>query len=142
MRCKTGKGKLIKGERRIKSLEYRKQGYTYREIGKILGASSRTIHQDITAALEELRKETLKETSELRALELSRLDDLIYGIYTEYSIEYNGKRFVKDLNAIDRLLKVYSERVKLIGVNAPEQIEIKTNKTWGLSLEEDVNETP
>src|SRR3954463_1560088 len=61
-------------ERRVRALELRKAGASYREIGRELGVDVHTAHADIGAELAALRETAVGEATELRALELERLD--------------------------------------------------------------------
>lgn len=59
----------------MRDLELRKQGRSYREIGRALGVDVHTAHADVGAELHALRATAVTEATELRALELEDLED-------------------------------------------------------------------
>ena len=67
-------------ERRVKALELRKSGASYRLIGAQLGVSEKTAHQDVRQALASLAELEQSTADEYRAMELMRLDMAALGI--------------------------------------------------------------
>lgn len=68
-------------ERRVKAFELRKAGASYRQIGRKLGVSGKTAHEDVHAVLAELAAQSLESAAEYRALELERLDMAQLALY-------------------------------------------------------------
>lgn len=102
-------------QRRIKALELRRQGYSYRVIGATLGIEESQAHRDVMAALSKLAAVEKDKADELRQLELTRLDSLYL------TLEPMLK--VKNLGAIDRALKIIEQRAKLLGLALPSKVE-------------------
>lgn len=101
-------------ERRVKSLELRKMGWSYRRIGKALGVAGKTAFQDVRDALEALRQEQDGLAEDILALELERLDDMLV---TALKQAIGGR-----LEAIDRVLRIMDRRARFLGTDAPSKI--------------------
>ncbi len=63
-------------ERHVRAFELRKQGYTYREIGAVLGVAWKTAFEDVRRVLAELAAQRLASAAEYVDMELERLDTL------------------------------------------------------------------
>jgi hypothetical protein len=111
-------------ERRIRALELRKAGSSYRQIGRLLGIDVHTAHADVGAELAALRETTLTQATELRALELSRLDAMHAGLWSQME---DGSP-----TAVSAGVRVSERRCRLLGLDAP--IASKTEVTGSLSL--------
>lgn len=94
-------------ERRIQAIRLRKEGYSYQEIGDILGVSTVTAHNDIKKALESNYFALEESANEVREMILARDHDAIKAIYEKV---HNG-----DLGAIDRLIKLNEQLLSLVG---------------------------
>src|SRR5262249_7331072 len=80
--------------------------------GKLPASYDRkTAWRDCTVVLDELAAEGLHAAGQVRALELSRLDELHRALWP---LGLRG-----DLQAIDRLLKIAERRARLLGLDAP-----------------------
>ena len=103
-------------ERRIKSLELRKNGATYRQIGVALGVSYETAHRDVMRELAALAAQAHGHAEDLRALETERLDMVLLSL----------AKSVRDgnLGAIDRWVRVSESRRKLLGLDLPVKQEV------------------
>lgn len=100
----------------VRALQLRQSGRTYREIGQILEIAHTTAFSYIKEALLELNEETKEEAALLCSIELDRLDAMLRSIWA---------RILKgDLGAIDRALKIQERRARLLGLDAPKQIEV------------------
>lgn len=99
---------VISAERRIKALELRKDGWSYRAIAAELNVSVATAHRDIGHCLKELNRLEQDTTEEWRRLELERLDACQIAIAQQ----------VKQGNfaAIDRWLRISEQRCKLLNL--------------------------
>jgi prolyl-tRNA synthetase len=102
-------------ERRVKALALRKMRKSYREIGKALGVSYKTVERDVKAALADLTKASESEAEDLRALELASLDAAAAAIAKMV--------LAGNLAAIDRWLKLSESRRKLLGLDAAQEIK-------------------
>lgn len=81
----SGKPRLAIGvrekaaERRLQAFELRKQGATYRAIGRALQCGERTAWRDVMGRLQELAKLEEPAREGVKRLELERLDMLLVG---------------------------------------------------------------
>lgn len=107
------KGVII--ERQIQALDLRKAGYSYRAIGDRLNVTHVQAFRDVKCELDRLSEISLNSASDLRQMELERLDKAIKGLMP----------FVEAGSAIhvSSLVKVIGERAKLLGLYAPEKVE-------------------
>ena len=97
-------------ERRALAIQYRKEGFTYREIAQKTDVSLRTAFQDVQAVLSELvalRQEIAEEHVEL---ELERLDAGIRALSTAAT--------AGNIRAIEAQRKHGESRRKLLGLDA------------------------
>jgi hypothetical protein len=123
---KASRRKIAAAERRVKALELRKAGKTYREIGRALGYSEQRAHKLVTAELSRLNAQRVEQAKEVTRLELERLDALWAGVWTQAK-RGNGA-------AVDRALSIMQRRARLLGLDAPKQsqVEAKVNQTVDL----------
>lgn len=100
-------------ERRKRALDLRIAGATLAEIAEAHGVSISTTHEDIRRCLSDIPKAS---ADELRKQEIARLDKLQNACWQD---AIHG-----DLSAIDRALKVIDRRAKMLGLDAPQQVEV------------------
>ena len=100
-------------------LRLRKMGYDARQISDELDIRFDRVSNIIKSALKSLSKEMKGQAEEIRSLELTRLDELQTAIWSDCM---DGK-----LTAIDRVLKIMERRSKLVGLDAPERVDIKAD---------------
>jgi DNA-binding transcriptional regulator LsrR (DeoR family) len=103
----------------IQALELRRLGFGYREIAAHLGIGRTRAHQLVTHAMEESRAQVAEAVDAIKALEISRLDGMLRGLWP------NARK--GGLGAVDRVLKIMERRAKLLGLDAPVRISA-TNK--------------
>lgn len=96
-------------ERRIKALELRKAALSYRAIGKQLDISECQAHDDVKAALVDLKALQDESAEELRSIELERLDQM--------QAVMQQKALKGDASAVDRVLRIMERRAKLTGID-------------------------
>jgi len=122
-------------DRRVKALDLRKSGAPYRAIAAQLNISEKTAHQDVQRALRTLAELELASADELRTMELLRLDKLtleaarilsathpyVAGGRVLHGLTDDGPK----LQAIDRLLRISESRRKLLGLDAPQAIDVQ-----------------
>lgn len=129
-RGKAGeKGEILK--RQILALELRTAGYSYRAIADRCHVTHMQAYRDIKNELTRLSEMSLDNASELRTIELERLDIAIKGLIP----------FVEAGSAIHAtaLVKVIAERSKLLGLYEPEQREETLTVKYELSDDERVS---
>jgi len=105
-----------KAELKKKAYQLRIAGLSYRKIGEQLGINFQTAFNYVKETLDNLRRDCTELAETYRDMELVRLDEMQTAIYT--------KILKGDLNAIDRLLRVMERRSRLLGLDAPKQIEV------------------
>jgi hypothetical protein len=108
----------------------------YEDIAAELGYTSRA--RAAEAVLQGLRDTVAEPSTELRALEIERLDALWRRAWQILDrphlvaqmgrvVKYRGKPVIDDapvLQAIDRLLRIQERRAKLLGLDAPVEVEV------------------
>lgn len=131
-------------ERRRKLIQYRLEGRRYEEIYEELGYASRfAASRDFNRALEGAIAEQHASMEVYRETELMKLDDLTREAFkilrtTHYVVTQSG-RVPEDpvtgqplldhdmaLKVMDRLLKIGDRRAKLLGLDAPQRVEVLT----------------
>lgn len=126
--------------RDAEAAELRAQGYTYQQIADQLRYSDKgEAHHAVQRALQAIVKEPAEK---LRTLELARLDAMYEAamrvLERKHVTVSNGQVIRLDnepieddtpvLQAIDRLLKVQERRARLLGLDAPKQLDIALEK--------------
>ena len=101
-------------DKAVQALALRKTGATYEQIANALGYGNRSAAHRAVQRL--LKAHEVEGVDELRKLEDSRLDEMLFAIY---KIAKSG-----DLGAIDRILRIAERRAKLWGLDAPAKTEI------------------
>lgn len=97
--------------RRVKALEYRKRGASYREIARACAVDVATAWADVQAELFALRGLAQTTAEDVKAIELHRLDLYVKGL------EKKARR--GDHRAVTALVRVSDRRAKLLGLDAP-----------------------
>ena len=112
--------------RRARVLELRKAGASYREIAEQTHVSLRTAWRDVKTELGRLAEETRETTSSLRALEMQRLDRLQLSHWSKAVgfTDKDGKQHPPDIKAADVVLRIMDRRARLLGLDAPQQVEM------------------
>ena len=91
---------------REKALDLRRAGWSFEDIAAEVGyANKGSAHRAVKQGIAAITRES---ATELIELELSRLDDLLAGLYEQAR---NG-----DLFAVDRALKIMDQRAKFLGL--------------------------
>lgn len=103
-------------EKKREALRLRKQGLSLRAIGEKLKLSHEAVRGYIQSALAEVAEETLQDATQLRALEVERLD--------AYLLALAPKIEKGDTQAISTALRVTEQRAKLLGIYAAEKQEV------------------
>ena len=107
--------KVVIQERRLKALQLRKRGLSPYEIAGVLKVSEGTVREDIKRSLAAYDTLEQREVEEMRHLELERLDDLWRGVYDD--------AVTGDVQSVKAALMIVERRSKLLGLDAPKQIE-------------------
>lgn len=119
---------IIIQQRRKDAFELKIQGFSYREIAIVLedkykdklpkGYDSRTVWKDIDEEFKKIQVGVQAEARIARMIELERLDKMFLVVYDQ---ALGGS-----LKATDRALKIMERRAKLLGLDQPNKITVKT----------------
>jgi hypothetical protein len=99
-------------ERAKEALDYRKQGYTFPEIGKVMKCDASYAHRMVKWAMDQILAVSVDE---YRHLQNQRLDALLTAVM---AAAVSG-----DVPALQNALKVMAEQSKLNGLYAPTKLE-------------------
>ncbi len=107
---------ILAVEKQRQALQMRKSGETYADIATELGYKGASgAHAAVRTAL----KKTLQEPAEeLRMLERERLDAMLQALWPKVE--------AGDVKAIEAALKVEERRAKLLGLDAPNAVDVTT----------------
>jgi hypothetical protein len=122
-RARPGRLEAI-AERRVRALELRKAGAPYRQIASDLGVDVHTAHADVAAELADLREAAVQDATELRALELERLDGMTSGLWPQIR---EGSP-----PAVTAAVRVSERRARLLGLDEP--VVTKSELTGSLTV--------
>jgi hypothetical protein len=117
--CRTNQKAIDVVEKRVKALEYRKGGLSFRVIAERVGYKDASgAYRAVKAAL----LDTLQEPAdELRQMECARLDQLISAMWPQ---AIKGSTW-----HVDRVLSIMERRSRLLGLDAPVKREITMNQS-------------
>ena len=101
--------------RRVKAMELRKAGHSFRAIGTALQVNASTVCRDIADEMAELKTLTGQAAEDTRQLELERLDRL----WTK--LEAHGLKR-GDYRAVLAAVRISERRAKLLGLDAPTKL--------------------
>lgn len=117
---KTSARRLAATERQLQALELRAGGVSFPRIAQRLGYDGPS--GAYKAVLTALKRTQQEPADEVRRLAVERLDRILFAIW---------KRALDgDLECIDRVLKIETRRAKLLGLDAPDKIDIE----WRIRL--------
>lgn len=106
------------------ALELRKTGKTYRQIAARLQCSLSVAHGYVAGALDELRSQVQESARDLREIEIAKLDDLELRLRRRLKPGCSDADCAKLATAI---LKLSESRRKLLGLDAPQKVEMSGN---------------
>ncbi len=147
--CPTSAQNVRAKDRQVDALTLRKQGLTYSAIAEKLGVSKGSAVAYVQKALKELAEECKEEAEQVRDLEQMRLDGLyLKSLESLVRAEEIATRLASrapskqpDIkawaaaegiihSAVRECLGVQERRAKLLGLDAPEQINHSGTLTW------------
>lgn len=127
---KTQGALLTAAERKEKALEYRKMGYSFAAIGKLVGCTPKRVHDIVSDYLRELNQKNSNSAEELRQLELEKLDDQERRL-TAAIVALMPDRIALLPRLEDSLLRVRVQRSKLLGLVVPTQVLVPVDTRKG-----------
>src|SRR5262245_41842357 len=113
---RTSKATTNKVVRARRALELRLEGNSYAAIADKLRVGRTTAHRLVRAELESITAECTERATELRAIEVERLD--------MYPAALAPKIAKGDPKAVECALRVAARRARLLGLDAPERVEV------------------
>ena len=99
-----------------RALELRQEGHSYESISEQLGYSTRSA--SYKAVMRRLRDMDRPAVSMLRELEVQRLDAMLYAVWDDV--------LQGDANAVNTALRISERRSRLLGLDAPHSMEVRT----------------
>jgi hypothetical protein len=108
--------RLLAREREKEAYAMKRGGATYQAIGDALGVSKQAVAMMIKRVLIESREEMQGDIDEVRTLELSRLEGLLF---MAWRLAIKG-----NLGAIDRVEKIIRAQREILGIDAPKKSEL------------------
>lgn len=128
---KTSPRRLKAAQRQLKALELRRAGETFEAIAEQLDYSGRGVaYRAVMAAL---RKTLQEPADEVRKLELERLDELLRSLWPKAQDGNQG--------AVDRILRIMQRRALLLGLDAPQAVDV-TSGGESIGIREVIVELP
>lgn len=101
--------------RRIRALELRKSGYSYRTIADTLEVNVSTAYKDVQASLQVLRDLEVQQAEDVRGIEIERMDRLLLAVW--------DRAMDGDERSVRSALSIMERRAKLLGLDAPAKSE-------------------
>ena len=114
-------------ENRRLAMDYRRQGLSFVAIGKKLGVSDKSAASYIRWNLQVLCKLSKVETEEYRNLELSRLDELLAGLWPR---AMRGDTF-----SVKECVSIIALRCKILGLEKPVSLVVAGDAAAPLKFE-------
>lgn len=109
------------------AFELRTRAIPYHEIATLLGVSESEARNAVKKRLHFLEQDEMTETSLARRLQLEQIDVMMRGIW-EDATQHDRDRGVT-FSAIDRMVKLMDMKSKLLGLNAPQRVDIEERLT-------------
>jgi hypothetical protein len=110
----------------LEAINLRKAGLTYENIGKELGYTPQGAWKLVKRALNRVILKTMENAEEYRQVELQRLDELWSSVYP---LALKGH-----LKSVETCLKIMQRRAKLLGLDAPQAIDVIEEKHVTVSV--------
>lgn len=110
-------GKIDFQKRAITAVKLRNEGYSYRQIARILGISTKNAFYIVDKAMKETRELYQQECSTLRQRELDRLDEMQRVAWK--AMKNKSSKNNQSLFAISQLLAIMTRRAKMLGLDPP-----------------------
>lgn len=136
---KNSPRRLLAAKKRSRALELRLQGLTYPEISEVMtkefpGTSLgvQNCWKLVATEINYWNAKRAETVAQATRIELNRLDRLQRAIWT--------KAVEGDIKAVEAVAKLMDRRAKLLGLNAPEKVEVGGFLLGSLSDEELVEE--
>ncbi|KWF99077.1 hypothetical protein [Burkholderia cepacia] len=120
---KTSARKVKAADRGVQAMQLRKLGYSFEEIGGVLGISRQAAHQLVKKYLADAVAQATEEAEELRQLQLARLDHLFCKALPQAE--------AGDTKALNACRQIVMDQAKLQGI-VTDKSEVEANVTTGV----------
>lgn len=109
----------------LQAFAFRKRALPIDEIAMLTGRTEAEVRHAVTKRLKELENDELSEASTARRMMLEQLDAMIAAItVASTGRDINGNPSPVVLEAIDRMCRLLDQKAKLLGLNAPQKIDL------------------
>jgi DNA-binding CsgD family transcriptional regulator len=106
---RTGPKRLGKQEKKLRALDLRKMGLSYREIAAQMGCHHTTVGNYLNQAMDEYKAEEKEKAEDVRELQLMRLDKMLAA---SWPLAMDG-----DPKANASVLRIMERQAKLLGLD-------------------------
>lgn len=115
---------LAPDERQLREdcFELRKRAIPVKEIADTLGITTEQVNRYVKTQLILLQAEETADVDLARAMQVAQVDSMIRAIFPRAIGE---KAPLPDYDAIDRMMKLLQHKSKLLGLDAPEMVDIR-----------------
>lgn len=128
---RTTKVAVEKVDQRTRIVQLRVQGYSFSEIGEMIGISKVRAYQIIQEYIQQYRKEHAESIEDMVELDCQRIDSLMRALWGRFN---DG-----ETNAAALILKCIERRAKMLGIDAVEDpredVIVKAYKVFDLEKE-------
>jgi len=113
---KTSPDLVLARREEITALDLRISGAHYDQMAEAMNCSESTAYRRVQRCLDRVAEACSERASELRQIELRRLDAMFLAVYPDC---------VRGVyTAIDRALKIMERRARLLGLDAPQKVMV------------------
>ena len=109
-----GQGKAAIAARHLEALRLRQRGLTYDAIAERIGYANSSVAYK--AVMLELKRQMKEPAEQVRELEIERLDRMLLALQPKID--------AADTRAIDTALRLMERRARLLGLDAPQSIDV------------------
>lgn len=113
-------------ERRMKAVQLRTAGFTYRQIGKALGISHTAAHKLVMKEIREARTLTREKADEMRQMAHNRLETMVNRLWLKAMPQDPTQEL--DLYAMDRIIRLMVFHARLMGYEEPQKFQVDINE--------------
>jgi hypothetical protein len=111
--------KINAREHEEKAISLRLAGLSYQRIGDAIGITPSGAKRCVDRVLARIVKSTNETAEQVKQEELLRLDEMQFALYP---LAKRG-----DIKATETILKIQQRRAKLLGLDAPEKLQVEDN---------------
>ena len=106
----------------------RKQAVPMDEIADILGLREEDAYRILNTELQRLEKLSIRDVDSQRLLMVAQLDEMIRAVHAPATGQHPEKgQTAPVLEAMDRLMKLLAQKAKLLGLDAPQKVDIEVS---------------